>query len=78
MIMTLVEGAPLNKILQMNGKFTLELTRQLICQTIDLLDHLHSLGILYRDLKATNLLIDTEGIIKLIDFGLSKVINDER
>lgn len=35
------------------------------------LDHCHSHGVLHRDIKGSNLLIDNNGILKIADFGLA-------
>lgn len=50
-----------------------ELTAKFIIAEIILaIEYLHEKNIIYRDLKPENIIIDDEGYIKLIDFGLSK------
>lgn len=41
------------------------------------LEYLHSMSIVYRDLKPENLLIDREGHLKITDFGFAKKLKDQ-
>lgn len=46
------------------------------CEIILALEYLHSLSIVYRDLKPENLLLDKDGHLKITDFGFAKKLKD--
>lgn len=54
------------------GRFSEHRARWYAAQLVLALEHLHSLSIIYRDLKPENVLLDKDGYLKLSDFGLSK------
>ncbi|CEG44184.1 agc rsk rskp90 protein kinase [Plasmopara halstedii] len=58
-------------------KFTSERIRLYAAELVAGLAHLHSLDIIYRDLKPENVLIQKDGHIVLVDFGLSTYTRDD-
>jgi serine/threonine protein kinase len=70
--MEFVNGGELFYHLQLAGKFNEERARFYMAECVLALEYLHSKGVVYRDVKPENILIDADGHVKLTDFGLSK------
>ncbi|KAI8351795.1 kinase-like domain-containing protein [Choanephora cucurbitarum] len=73
MILDYAVGGELFRHLDHEGMFSEDMVVFYAAEICSALDHLHSLGIMYRDLKPENCLLDHQGHIILTDFGLSKV-----
>jgi len=65
-------GGELFRHLQKLGKFAEPRARFYIAELTLALQHVHGLGVVYRDLKPENVLLDQRGHVRLTDFGLSK------
>ena len=73
-VMEYVEGLPLDQYcdkqrLSLTGRIQ---TFQQVCQAVD---YLHSNSIVHRDLKPSNILVSADGVVKLLDFGIAKVMS---
>ncbi|UJR37580.1 hypothetical protein I4U23_030279 [Adineta vaga] len=71
----LIEGGELFRHLRDCERFDEKKAKFYASQIILALEYLHLLGIVYRDLKPENLLIDRYGYIKMCDFGFAKKID---
>ena len=67
-----IPGGSIGSCLRKHGKFEESVVRSLARQTLEGLAYLHQEGILHRDLKADNILLDLDGSCKISDFGISK------
>ena len=72
LIMEYVDGQDLLSLLTQNGYFGRNVATFYLSEILVSLEYLHNLGIVYRDLKLENILVDLTGHIKIVDFGFSK------
>jgi tetratricopeptide (TPR) repeat protein len=76
--MELLEGQPLHTILRERGQLSAMNVIGIARQACRGLDYAHGQGIVHRDIKTANLFATTDRVIKIMDFGLAKVLEEVR
>ncbi|HTY06189.1 MAG TPA: protein kinase [Gemmatimonadales bacterium] len=75
-IMAFVDGEPLSGKLQRRGTLPPEEVRRILLETVDALGAAHALGIVHRDVKPDNILLEgSRGRVMVTDFGIAKALS---
>lgn len=75
-VMELVDGQPLTDYCDARGldvRQRVELLRA-VCQVVH---YVHQRGVIHRDLKPRNILVTADGVVKLLDFGIAKLVDPQ-
>ncbi len=72
-VMELVNGKTLAQHLQQEVSYEIREVGEIIRQLLDGLGHAHAAGVIHRDVKPSNILINNDGRIKISDFGIARI-----
>jgi serine/threonine-protein kinase len=67
---TMLKSAP-------DGRLSEQFTVEVVGQLLRALNYAHRRGVIHRDIKPSNILITQEGVVKVADFGIARVIEEE-
>jgi tetratricopeptide (TPR) repeat protein len=76
LVMELVEGEPIDTHCD-RLRLTVDQRVDLFCQVLDAVDYAHRNLVVHRDLKPSNILVTKDGGVKLVDFGTSKLLEQD-
>ncbi len=77
-VMEYIDGITLKEYIQQQGVLTWKETVHLISQVLAALSHAHSKGVVHRDVKPQNMMLLSDGTIKVTDFGIARFSNNTK
>jgi serine/threonine-protein kinase len=75
-VMEYIRGPSLKELIRRQGPFSVDGAVFIISQVASALDYAHQRGLIHRDVKPQNILVDREGNAKVVDFGIAKGMRD--
>jgi serine/threonine-protein kinase len=78
LVMEYVEGRDLQAIVRDSGPLDYARATEYVRQAAEGLEHAHRAGLIHRDVKPANLLVDRSGVVKLLDLGLARFTGEDQ
>jgi eukaryotic-like serine/threonine-protein kinase len=72
--MEFIEGKDLSSLIKEKGRLSFEQCAEVMSQTCTALDAAHSEGVVHRDLKPQNIMVDKNGRVIVMDFGIARTV----
>jgi CheY-like chemotaxis protein len=72
--MEFVEGMTVRRLIETRGRLSVSAALAVAAQLADALEVAHRVGVVHRDIKPQNLLLDAEGALKVMDFGVARLV----
>lgn len=76
LVMEYVHGQPLRDIIKANGPLSQRDTEHVMIGLLSALEYSHRMGIIHRDIKPGNIMISEQGVVKVMDFGIARALDD--
>jgi serine/threonine protein kinase len=77
-VMSYVEGKSLLDMVTESGPLPVRAAADIMEGVLDGLAHAHSKSVIHRDIKPANILVGTDGVPRIVDFGLARSISEEK
>src|SRR5215213_8713171 len=78
MVLEFVRGVTLDDVLQKRGAIPVDQAVPIFCQVLDGIQHAHDFGIIHRDIKPANMMLTERGNLKVLDFGIARILGTAR
>jgi serine/threonine protein kinase len=78
MVLEFVRGTTLDNVIQQRGALPADQAIPLFCQVLDGIQHAHDFGIIHRDIKPANMMLTEKGTLKVLDFGIARILGTAR
>ena len=76
-VMKYVQGRPLDAVIRDVGPLAIPMVQLILAQVSDALSYAHRHGVVHRDIKSANIMLDEEGWAVVTDFGIAKVLQSQ-
>jgi serine/threonine-protein kinase len=78
MVLEYIKGETLDHLLYRRGKIPTDEAIPYFCQALEGINYAHQRGIIHRDIKPGNMMLAEDGILKVLDFGIARLLGTNR